>query len=83
MDQRIGVNEFEGARRGHGEGAIAANGIGAGQAQHRPEALAASGEAVPHRVADNRRTVRGRRQHRGERRLDFSATRLEVVGEIH
>ena len=78
VNQRVGVDQLDRARGGHRQRAVAADRVGAGQAEHRPQPLAAGREAVAHRVGDDGRAVGRRRQERRERGFDFGAARVEI-----
>ncbi len=87
VDERVGVNQLEGARGRHRCRACAFQMIGIGgfsrcKRQHRPKALAAGQQAVAHRVCQRRR-ARGRRwQCRVERPFDLDPPRVEPRVEI-
>jgi hypothetical protein len=53
VDQRVGVDELDRARGRQGHRAIAADGVGACQTQHRTQPLAACEQAVRHRITND------------------------------
>ena len=68
VDQRVGVNQLDGARRRQRESAIGVvgrarlprDGVGRGQREQRAQPLAAREDAVAHRLAEERRAGRRR-----------------------
>ncbi len=82
VDQRIGMNQFDGACGRHRERAVAADCIGAGQTKNRPQTLAAGHEAVLHCLQHDSRAVRSGREDRREYGFDLSEARVEVAGEL-
>ena len=73
VDQRIGVDHLERARRGHHRRRRGADGLGPRDHEDRPQPLAARQHAVAHRAMHGRRRSVLARQEPLERRVDQRA----------
>jgi len=82
VDQRVGVDELERARRGQHALGHAAHGLAAGDDEDRAQALAAGHHAVAHRPVDGGRGRRLRRQHAVERLVDEAAALVDICLEV-
>ena len=75
------MDQLQGTGSRHGECAVCSDRVGARQAQHWPQPLAARSDAVTHRVGDHRWTVGGGRQDVSQGRFDLRAARIKVLPE--
>src|SRR6267143_1204068 len=82
VDQRVGVDELERARRGQDALGHAAHGLAAGDDEDGPQALAAGHHAVAHGPVDGGRGRGLRRQHAVERLVDEPAALVDIRLEV-